>query len=50
MAFFSRNLRENEDEVDGEDDVEVMVEAEDERRVGEIMPVAGVEAIELSEI
>ena len=46
MAFFSRSLREVDDEVDDEEDVEVMVDADDERRVGELLPVEEVVAVE----
>jgi hypothetical protein len=47
MAFFSRNLREDEDEVDNEDDVEVMVDAEDEKRLGGLLGAERMEGVGL---
>ena len=47
MAFFRRNLRENKDEVDDDDeDVEIIVDAEDEKRMGELLRIEELEAIE----
>jgi hypothetical protein len=57
MAFLSRNLRENEDVVDDDDeddvddeDVEVMVDADEERRWVGLFGAEGMEAMARSDV
>jgi hypothetical protein len=51
MAFFSRNRRENEDVlVDEEEDVEVMVDADEERRWVGLFGAERMEAMERSDV
>ena len=50
MAFLSRSLREDKDEIDDDEEVDVMVDAEDERRLGELLTAEGVAVIERSSI
>lgn len=50
IAFLSRSLREDKDEVDDDEEVDVIIDAEDERRLGELLTAEGVAVIERSGI